>query len=83
MPEYIGDAGKARVVLAPDTNAKFILMLSWEGDVLDGPKWSAYRRGTREELVPFIEVWLPRCPDPDLLGEALEKLSAQIPEGVL
>jgi hypothetical protein len=34
---------------------------------------------TQEEVWVFIEKWLPLCPDPDLLAEAIDQAGRQIP----
>jgi hypothetical protein len=43
-------------------------------------QWRVSRNGTRAEIIAFLEEWVPKCPDPELLNRALEQISAKIPE---
>lgn len=84
-PEYSASFWKgqveAQVVLA--TGDKMTLILGHHNHGTE-THWTVSREnGTREDLVAFIEEWLPKCPDPELINEGLGKLSAQIPEGLL
>jgi hypothetical protein len=85
--EYDGIANKGPshccATLSPEQHEKFWVALSWEADRVNGPKWNVHRRGTREEVADFIEEWLLRCPDSELLAEAIEKLYMALPPGVL
>jgi hypothetical protein len=87
-PQYTGDASKglgrtgaraAHVLFIPDRSPKqatLTLSLRLENENF---RWSVYQKGTREVLGRFLEEWLPRCPDPALMEEALQKLNEQIP----
>ncbi len=58
----------------------FTVTIVWENAV---STWSVGRhRGTGEEIAAFIREWSPKCPDPELLEEALARLSTEIPEGI-
>ena len=60
----------------------FRLWISYD-DEIKRFRWALTQIGSREELAAFLEEWVPRCPDPELLNEALQKLSTEIPDGVL
>lgn len=90
-PEYAASAfapgTEAQTVLAPwSTDERFFkLMLSWKRHRDTGNlSWVvSIDKATRQDLIHFIEEWVPKCPEPALLNVALEDLSAQVPEGVL
>jgi hypothetical protein len=67
---------------------KLLLSLEWLTDERHFPQksggfsWRVERSGTRRDLAQFIEIWLPKCPDPDLLNQGLAKLNEQVPDWI-
>ena len=92
-PEYSASVWKMQteveVVLAPwpspqgETSERFSLSLHYENRQAE-ISWSVTRqKATREELVAFLEEWVPKAPDSELMNEGLAKLSAEVSDGVL
>ena len=58
------------------------LRLCWSNEE-DNFTWSVEQHGTKEEIAKFLEEWVPKSPDQELMEKALEKLNEQIPERIL
>jgi hypothetical protein len=61
---------------------RYSLTLEWStdsrfADQSGGLSWRVRRGGTKEELAEFIEAWVPKCPDPELINEGLAQLSGR------
>ena len=79
--------GTAHVFLRKVSASTLHLTLQWVSsskryDSSD-ESWVVNRYSTPEDIAACIERWVPKSPDPDLMNEALEKLNAQLPEGML
>jgi hypothetical protein len=77
------DRGNAETKLAYwGKPARYILTLSWknyaktEGEI----HMTVVRSGPREEIITFVEEYLLKFPDPDLVSEALQKCNEKLPE---
>ena len=84
--EVYGPGCRASVVLwkeyrySPEPD-RIQIHLGWTDDTswLEAFQWRVSRNGTREQIIAFLEEWIPKCPDPELLNKALEEISAKIP----
>ena len=83
------DRGYVKVTLENLGGIKNLrLSLEWLTDERHFPQksggfsWRVERSGTRQDLAQFIEIWVPKCPDPDLLNQGLAKLNKQVPESI-
>jgi hypothetical protein len=45
--------------------------------------WVVVHYGPPKEIAECLERWLPKCPDPELMQAALDKLDTEIPKGWL
>jgi hypothetical protein len=90
-PEYAvsvwKDRTEVKVVLVPwpatqgETSEHFTLSIQYLN-----PKdeiMVTRTKANRQQLITFLEEWVPKCPDPELLNERLAKLSSEVPEGIL
>jgi hypothetical protein len=81
--------GGAEAKLTYLRDGRYILALSWRtpnAKTETGPdvgefRMALIRSGTKEQVTAFIEEWLLKFPDPDLMTEALEKCNGKLPEG--
>jgi hypothetical protein len=75
--EYLGGIKKLRLSLERLTDDRHFPQRSGSFS------WRVERSGTRQDLAQFIEIWVPKCPDPDLLNQGLARLNEQVPESIL
>jgi hypothetical protein len=89
--EVYGPASRASVSLwplpprNPTEPDRIQVHLSWTADDpwVAAFEWRVSRNGTRDQVIAFLEEWVPKCPGSELLNKALVEASAKIPEGVL
>jgi hypothetical protein len=62
---------------------RYIVTLTWKA-IPDGEEFYMIlaRSGPKETITAFIEEWLLKFPDPDLMTEALEKCNGKLPENI-
>jgi hypothetical protein len=82
--EALNQRGQAEAKLAYwGKPARYILTLQWKkAGSPDGGEFlmSLVRSGPREEIITFVEEYLLKFPDADLMSEALQKANEKLPE---
>jgi phosphoglucomutase len=79
--------GKVHVCLSKGSLKTLTLTLRWAANegvrFLGDERWQVERLGgTANDLVSFIEAWVPKSPDPELMNQAIEEVIDKVPEGV-
>jgi hypothetical protein len=78
------DRGEAETRLAYGGKPlRYILTLQWAKAVSpDGGDFhiALVRSGPKEEITAFIEEWLLKFPDSDLVSQALDRCNGKLPE---
>jgi hypothetical protein len=80
--EAHNDRGEAEAKVTYQRDGDYSVFLTWASS--DGGKFRMIlaRGGPKETITEFLNEWLLKFPDADLVSQALDRCNEKLPEGV-